>query len=112
MARRAAPSTVDEYIAGFPTGVQRNLRVVRRVIRAAIPEATETIGYRIPAYRIGGPVIYVAAFASHIGLYPAPTGTPVVSLSAWRPRHPHLLRGHNRSAGLLTPSAPRLSTCV
>ena len=78
MARRAAPSTVDEYIAGFPTGVQRNLRVVRRVIRAAIPEATETIGYQIPAYRLGGPVIYFAAFASHIGLYPAPVGTPAL----------------------------------
>lgn len=79
MAGRSTPATVSEYIGGFPTAVQRALRAVRRAVRAAIPGATETISYQIPAYRLDGrPVIYFAAFASHVGLYPAPAGTPAL----------------------------------
>jgi uncharacterized protein YdhG (YjbR/CyaY superfamily) len=63
--------TVDEYIAGFPKPVQTILRRIRKTILAAAPDAEESISYRIPTYKLNGhPVIYFAAFKTHIGLYP------------------------------------------
>jgi len=70
----AAPTTVDEYIAAFPPEVQRILQRVRRVARAAAPEAREVISYRMPALKQNGVLVYFAAFKNHIGLYPPITG--------------------------------------
>ena len=62
--------TVDDYIAGFPKNVREILRKIRKTIRAAAPDAEESISYRIPTYKLNGPLIYFAAFKKHIGLYP------------------------------------------
>jgi uncharacterized protein YdhG (YjbR/CyaY superfamily) len=61
---------VDAYIALFPPKVQRLLKQVRRTVRAAAPDATEVISYKMPALRGHGMIVYYAAFKSHIGLYP------------------------------------------
>ena len=66
----AAPASVDDYIATFPAGVQKRLQSIRRAIRKAAPEAEEKISYRIPAFTLGGNLIYFAAFSNHIGVYP------------------------------------------
>jgi uncharacterized protein YdhG (YjbR/CyaY superfamily) len=68
------PTTVDEYIAAFPPEVRRILQRVRRVARAAAPEAREVISYRMPALKQNGVLVYFAAFKNHIGLYPPITG--------------------------------------
>jgi uncharacterized protein YdhG (YjbR/CyaY superfamily) len=39
-------------------------------IRKAAPSAEESISYRIPAFKLNGPLVYFAAYKSHIGLYP------------------------------------------
>ncbi len=71
MMQHKNADTVDDYIAGFPKDVQKILRKIRRTIRAAAPGAEETISYSIPTYKLNGrPLIYFAAFKSHIGLYP------------------------------------------
>jgi len=70
MMRRANVETVDDYIAGFPKPVQKILRTIRKTIRAAAPDAEESISYRIPTYKLNGPLIYFAAFKAHIGVYP------------------------------------------
>jgi uncharacterized protein YdhG (YjbR/CyaY superfamily) len=44
------------------------------VIRAAAPEATELISYRMPAFKQGGILVYFAAFKRHIGLFPPVRG--------------------------------------
>ena len=63
--------TVGDYIAGFPKDVQKVLRTIRKTIRAAAPGAEESITYRIPTYKLNGrPLIYFAAFKTHIGVYP------------------------------------------
>lgn len=74
MPNDATPQTVDEYIAGFPPDVQKILKKIRATIRKAAPKAEESISYRIPAYKLNGVLIYFAAHAKHIGLYPAPRG--------------------------------------
>jgi uncharacterized protein YdhG (YjbR/CyaY superfamily) len=66
----AAPRTIDEYIAGYPPDVQEILQTIRQTIRRAAPEATETISYRMPAFKQKGILLYFAAFKNHIGLYP------------------------------------------
>ncbi len=65
-------NSIDEYVATFPPEVRTRLQKVRATIRKAAPQATETISYRIPAYKLEGNLIYFAGFAHHIGLYPAP----------------------------------------
>jgi uncharacterized protein YdhG (YjbR/CyaY superfamily) len=72
--KRSAPTNVAAYIAGFPRPVQTVLKRVRRVIRAAVPNAEETISYQIPTYKLHGkPVIYFAAFTNHYSIYPSNT---------------------------------------
>jgi uncharacterized protein YdhG (YjbR/CyaY superfamily) len=65
---------VDEYIAAFPRKVQTLLTKVRRTIRAAAPNATEVISYRMPAYKQHGMLVYFAGFKNHVGLYPPVRG--------------------------------------
>lgn len=65
-------TTVDEYIAAWPDDRRVDLEAIRAIIRAAAPEAIETISYDIPAYRVDGRVfIYFAAFARHYSIFPA-----------------------------------------
>ncbi|RYZ51845.1 MAG: hypothetical protein EOP49_10830 [Sphingobacteriales bacterium] len=65
-------TTIDEYIAGFPPDVQVLLEEVRQAISQVAPDATETISYAIPTFRLHGNLVHFAAFKNHIGLYPAP----------------------------------------
>lgn len=70
-----APITIDEYIAGFPVDIQLILDQVRSTIKQAAPDAVESIGYGMPAYKAyGKPLVYFAAFKNHIGFYATPTG--------------------------------------
>ena len=68
------PKTIDEYMAPFPPAVRAILEKIRRTVRAAVPEATEGISYRMPVFRLGGVLIYYAAFQHHIGVYPPVAG--------------------------------------
>lgn len=72
--RQAKPATIDEYLAGFPAEVQRALQEVRNTIKAAVPEATQTINYSIPTFTLHGNLVHFAAFKHHLGFYPTPSG--------------------------------------
>ncbi len=50
--------------------MQKRLQSIRRAICKVAPEAAEKISYRIPAFTLGGNLIYFAAFRNHIGVYP------------------------------------------
>ena len=70
--KRARPTTVDEYLAGFPRPVRGLLTRVRSTIRTAVPGAEEVISYSIPAYKLHGrTVIYFAGWKEHYSLYPS-----------------------------------------
>ena len=74
-AKQKPPTTIDEYIAGFPKDVQAILQKIRVTIAKAAPDAEEAIKYAIPTFVLNGNLVHFAAFKSHIGFYPAPTGT-------------------------------------
>ena len=65
-------TTIDEYLASQPKGVQTALKRVRDIIRKAMPGAEEVISYGIPAFRLGGrTVLYLAGWKAHYSLYPS-----------------------------------------
>jgi uncharacterized protein YdhG (YjbR/CyaY superfamily) len=65
---------IDEYIAGFPPDVQAILQQVRMTIRAAAPDAEETISYQMPTFTLKGILVHFAGHKNHIGFYPTPSG--------------------------------------
>jgi uncharacterized protein YdhG (YjbR/CyaY superfamily) len=69
----AAPTSVDDYLAALPDERRAALEELRQTIKAAAPEATETIAYQMPAFRSHGGRILVsyAAFTHHCSLFPA-----------------------------------------
>ena len=67
-------NTIDEYIATFPTEVQKLLQEMRATIRAAAPEAQEKISYQMPTFYLKGNLVHFAAHQKHIGFYPIPSG--------------------------------------
>ncbi|MFZ4724876.1 MAG: iron chaperone, partial [Paludibacter sp.] len=69
-ANNTLPSNIDEYIARFPKETQELLELLRSTIKNAAPEATETISYQMPAFKLYGNLVYFAGYISHIGFYP------------------------------------------
>jgi uncharacterized protein YdhG (YjbR/CyaY superfamily) len=68
---RSVPKTVDEYLAGVPEPARGTLNKMRAAIWSAVPsEATETISYRIPAFKHKGVLVWFAAFSNHCSLFP------------------------------------------
>lgn len=75
MARRQERwASIDDYIAAAPPDTQERLRTLRAAIRAAAPDATETIGYGMPAFAQNGTLVYFAARKGGIGFYPTSSG--------------------------------------
>ena len=62
--------TVEEYFATLPPDTRSLLQEVRKTIRMAAPGAEELISYNIPAFKLGGMLVWYAAFKEHIGFYP------------------------------------------
>jgi uncharacterized protein YdhG (YjbR/CyaY superfamily) len=63
-------SPVDAYIAAQHPTVQDALNRVRSAIRKALPQAEETISYKMPTYKLyGRAAVYFAAWKDHYALY-------------------------------------------
>jgi len=70
----AAPTSVEDYLTALPWESRAALEKLRKTIKAAAPEATETISYQMPAFRDHGRLLlYYAAFKDHCSLFPAST---------------------------------------
>jgi uncharacterized protein YdhG (YjbR/CyaY superfamily) len=68
-------ATVDEYLAGFEGDVRARLETMRETIRAAAPDAVESMAYGMPAYKLDKkPLVYFAGYAGHVGFYATPNG--------------------------------------
>jgi uncharacterized protein YdhG (YjbR/CyaY superfamily) len=69
----ATPTTVEDYLDTLPSDRRAGVEDLRRTIRAAAPEATETIAYSMPAFRSRDGLFLVsyAAYKKHYSLFPA-----------------------------------------
>jgi uncharacterized protein YdhG (YjbR/CyaY superfamily) len=72
------PTTIDEYIALYPEHIQARLREMRATIRAAAPEATESISCGMPAFACKGVLVYFGV-SKH-----QPLQTSAYDASVWR----------------------------
>ena len=67
----AAPTSVEDYLAALPEESRAALEKLRKTIKAAAPEATETISYQMPAFKDHGRLLVsYAAFKDHCSLFP------------------------------------------
>ena len=69
-------ASVDEYLATLSQDDQAALESMRATIKAAAPEADESIAYDMPAFRSHGRQFLVsyAAYKRHYSLFPASEG--------------------------------------
>ncbi len=82
----ATPSSVEEYLAGVPAAERAVLQELRATIRAAVPDADETISYQMPTFKYRGrALVGYAAFAKHCSLFPYSKGVLVTLQDALRP---------------------------
>ena len=92
------PATIDAYLATAPDDARAALEKLRRMIHAAAPDAVESIGYGMPAFKYKGrPLVYFAASKNHCALY----GPAIVE-------HQGLLAGYETSKGTIrfSPNKP------
>jgi len=65
---------IDAYIAAADPAARPVLREIRRVVKLAVPQAQETISYKMPAFKSKRIFFYFAAFRKHVGIYPPVKG--------------------------------------
>jgi uncharacterized protein YdhG (YjbR/CyaY superfamily) len=69
----AIPVSVDAYIDALPPERKAVVEALRQTIRAAAPDASESIAYAMPAFRTpdGQFLVSYAAYRNHYSLFPA-----------------------------------------
>jgi uncharacterized protein YdhG (YjbR/CyaY superfamily) len=72
-SRKARPQNITEYIDAAPKEAQKKLREMRACIRAAAPDAKESLKWGMPAFSYDRILVTFAAFKHHIGFYPTPS---------------------------------------
>ena len=66
-------SGIDAYIDTYPEQVAVLLRTLRETIKRAAPDASETISYQMPTFKLKRNLVHFAAYKNHIGFYPTPS---------------------------------------
>ena len=61
--------TVDAYLADLDEGRRASLSALRAIIRSAVPQATESISYNMPAYEYEGMLCAFAAQKHYLSFY-------------------------------------------
>jgi uncharacterized protein YdhG (YjbR/CyaY superfamily) len=68
-------TSFQHYLEDFPADIVIKLKNIREIIVQNAPDAVECIAYNMPAFKLHKkPLVYFAAFKSHIGFYALPSG--------------------------------------
>jgi uncharacterized protein YdhG (YjbR/CyaY superfamily) len=66
----ATAPTIDEFLAAVPEEQRAALEDLRKKIRTAAPDATESINYGVPAFKLNGrPLVSFGAGKNHCAFY-------------------------------------------
>jgi uncharacterized protein YdhG (YjbR/CyaY superfamily) len=68
-AKTPPPKDVEAYLKTVPPGSVAALQALRRIIRAAAPQAEEVISYGVPTYRHHGQLVSFSATPKHCAFY-------------------------------------------
>ena len=68
---------IDNYIEQQDEAIRDKLVLIRKTVKAAIPDAEERISYGMPTFWRGRNIIHYAAAKKHIGIYPGGEATTV-----------------------------------
>jgi hypothetical protein len=63
-----AVKTVDEYVDSLDDWRAEVVAELRRIVRAAVPKASEAIKWAQPVYDDNGPVAWIKAHRSHVNI--------------------------------------------
>lgn len=66
--KASSAKTVDEFVAGAPPEARPLLEELRKIIKVAVPEADEIIGYNKPFYKYHGWMTGITLYTSHLGV--------------------------------------------
>lgn len=76
LCMKVAVANIDQYLAKLPDEALTTIGELRRQIKAAAPEAVESISYGMPTFKYQGKrLIYFAAAKHHCALYGTSQGT-------------------------------------
>jgi uncharacterized protein YdhG (YjbR/CyaY superfamily) len=62
-------NTVDEYLSQLPDNVFIVLENIRQIIKFLVPDAEETISYRVPSYKFNGMLVGFGASKNHCSFF-------------------------------------------
>jgi uncharacterized protein YdhG (YjbR/CyaY superfamily) len=105
MANKRAPAPsaprspeIDAYIAALSEPVRGRFEVLREVVRAEAPEATERFSYGLPTWSQGENLVHLGAHERHIGLYPGPAAIVAFmdELGSWKTSKGAIQLPHDR----------------
>lgn len=65
---------ISEYIKDCPKDIQSQLQKIRKAIKEVAPKAEEAVSYGMPTFKLHGNLVHFAAFKTHFGFYPMPSG--------------------------------------
>jgi len=65
----AKPATVPDYLASLPPKKRPEFEALRDWVREVLPNARETMGYKMPTYEGRGKICAIAAQKRHFALY-------------------------------------------
>lgn len=67
------PTTVGEYLEGFPEPQATRLRAIRQLFRAAAPDAAETLKWGAPAYVDDTILFQFVGYTAHANIAVTPS---------------------------------------
>ena len=69
--RKSTPAeSVDSYLSALPEEVRAALEKLRKIIKAAAPETTEVVSYRVPIFKHQGhPLVGFGATKNHCSFF-------------------------------------------
>lgn len=70
--QKSTVETIDQYISLFPDHIKEMMQQLRQIIKETAPQASETISWEMPTFKVKRILVQFAGHNRHIGFYPQP----------------------------------------